>query len=157
MPIHPRLLCLVALLGVALSATVAAPNELVTRETDSGTIVGYKDTPLLSWTGDKYHMHDPDRPVPKHVTTAPPSDEQAPCAAPSDAIVLFDGTDLSQWKPSDWKLEGGAVEAGHGSLETKEAFGDFQLHVEWMAPTEPPDHMMNRGNSGVLLMGRYEI
>lgn len=152
-----RCLCLAALLGLLLSATAAAQHKLLTRKTESGTIVGYKDTPLQPWTGDKYHVHDPDRPVPKYVTPGRASTEDQAGTAPSDAIVLFDGTDLAQWKPAAWKVADGYIEAGEGSLETKQDFGDFQLHVEWMAPTMPPARMMSRGNSGVLAMGLYEI
>lgn len=144
-------LVLVALLGAAASVAVAAEHKLITRKTDFGVIVGYKDTPLLPLTGGVYHVHDPDRPVPKPVTPGQPGE------APSDAIVLFDGEDLSRWQPSEWKVADGSVEAGHGSLETKEAFGDCQLHVEWMAPTTPPTRFTARGNSGVILMGQYEI
>ena len=151
-------LSLVGCLGWALWAT-AEGAELIERETPSGKIVGYKDTPLLPWTGNKYHVHDPDRPVPKHVVTDPAGTRDEPGKAPSDAIVLFDGHDLSRFEPSSWKVENGYAEVarGYGSLKTKEAFGDCQLHVEWMAPTAPPRNMMNRGNSGVLLMGLYEI
>ncbi|MHC4178023.1 MAG: 3-keto-disaccharide hydrolase [Planctomycetota bacterium] len=151
-----RVFGFVALLGWALSAA-AEKQGLIARKTDSGTVVGYKDTPLLPWTDGKYHVHDPDRLVPKHVLTDPASTRGEPGKAPSDAIVLFDGRDLSKWEPASWKLAGGYVEAGQGSLTTKEAFGDCQLHLEWMAPTEPPSHMMSRGNSGVILMGLYEI
>jgi len=150
-------LVLVALLGSAAAVAVAAEHKLITRKTASGVIVGYKDTPLLPSTGGVYHVHDPDRPVPKYVTPGRPSTDDQPGEAPSDAIVLFDGEDLSKWQPSEWKVADGSVEAGHGSLETKEAFGDCQLHVEWMAPTAPPSRLMTRGNSGVVLMGRYEI
>ena len=80
-----------------------------------------------------------------------------PGKAPEDAIVLFDGKDLSKWEESKWKVENGYTEVTHGSLKTKEAFGDCQLHVEWMAPADWKGRMMSRGNSGVLLMGRYEI
>ncbi len=145
-----------ALLGVMLAAMPAA-GELLTRKTESGTIVGYKDTPLMPWTGDKYHVHDPDCPVPKHVTPTVPIDPKQATSVPSDATVLFSGEDLSQWKPSSWKVADGVVTAGHGSLETKEPFGDCQIHLQWMAPTEPSGNLMNRGNSGVLIMGRYEI
>ena len=66
------------------------------------------------------------------------------------------GEDLSNWEPSTWKVGDGWTEAGDGSLQSKKAFGDCQLHLEWMAPTQP-ETLMNRGNSGVLLMGLYEI
>ena len=54
-------------------------------------------------------------------------------------------------------MDEGSIEAGEGNLETKDAFGDFQLHIEWLAPTTAPVHMMNRGNGGVMIMDRYEI
>jgi hypothetical protein len=86
---------------------------------------------------------------------------------PSDAIVLFDGTSLSKWvtnwkgKLSEpkWKVESGYVEVvpGSGSLETREKFGDIQLHIEWATPSEVHGSSQARGNSGVLLMGRYEV
>ena len=80
--------------------------------------------------------------------------------APSDAVVLFDGTDLSQWSHADgrspeWQVENGVLKIvpGTGDLISKEAFGDVQLHVEWMIPEE--DH--GNGNSGIYLQGRYEV
>ena len=83
---------------------------------------------------------------------------------PSDAIVLFDGKDLSQWKAQSggepkWKLLGdGAMEVtGGGSIMTKEEFGDCQLHVEWATPSVVKGDGQGRGNSGVYLQGRYEI
>ncbi|HRX82581.1 MAG TPA: DUF1080 domain-containing protein, partial [Pirellulaceae bacterium] len=77
---------------------------------------------------------------------------------PSDAIVLFDGTDLSSWENADnWKVEAGAMISGKGDVRTKESFGDCQLHIEWSAPTPPKGSGQGRGNSGVFLMGKYEI
>ena len=83
---------------------------------------------------------------------------------PSDAIVLFDGKNLSQWKAQNggepkWKLLGdGVMEVnGTGSLMTKEEFGDVQLHVEWATPSVVKGDGQGRGNSGVYLQGRYEI
>ena len=83
--------------------------------------------------------------------------------APSDAIVLFDGTDLSEWRGRDgapgWKVADGAmtVGPGTGSLTTKRGFGDVQLHIEWRTPTEIVGESQGRGNSGVFLMGLYEV
>ena len=148
---------LLALLLASTLSAVAEAADLVSRKTDFGTVVGYKDTPLLPATGGKYHVHDPDRPVPKQVTPKPLPDAHPASTAPSDAIVLFDGKDLSAWKPASWKISDGSVAAGNGSLETKAPFGDCQLHIEWMAPTTSPGHMMSRGNSGVILMGLYEV
>ena len=81
---------------------------------------------------------------------------------PSDAIVLFDGKNLSKWQamnggPAPWKLVDGAMEVKGGSIRTKEEFGDVQLHVEWAAPEEVKGEGQERGNSGVYLQGRYEI
>jgi hypothetical protein len=82
---------------------------------------------------------------------------------PSDAIVLFDGTDLSAWRGQDgdaaWIVEGGAVTvlAGSGDLFTKRPFGDVQLHIEWRTPAEVSGDGQGRGNSGVYLMGLYEV
>ena len=158
MDYRSRLLAVVVLLGWASLATAAPRHVLVEKKTESGTVVvGYRDTPFQPWTGDKYRVHDPDRPAPKHVVPGRPSTPERAGSAPSDAIVLFDGEDLSLWEPAKWKVEDGSVEAGEGSLVTKQAFGDCQLHVEWMAPTGPPPHLTSRGNSGVILMGQYEI
>jgi hypothetical protein len=116
--------------------------------------VGYKDTPLLP--GGKWHVHDPDRPPPKSVSAREVG------VAPSDAIVLFDGKDLSAWKsgdkPAGWNVENGYAEAnGSGNIETRESFGDCQVHLEWAEPAKVEGESQGRGNSGVFLMGRYEV
>ncbi len=121
--------------------------------------LGYDNTPYLP--GGKWRVHDKNRPHPQVVT---PGRGTAP---PSDAIVLFDGKDLSQWVTMDhgqaaapkWKIEDGYAEIvnGAGSINTKEKFGDVQLHLEWASPAEAKGDSQNRGNSGVLFMGRYEI
>ena len=85
--------------------------------------------------------------------------------APSDAIVLFGGKDASKWKaqkdggPVKWKIEDNAlvVAGGTGGIETKEGFGDCQLHIEWRTPAEVKGESQGRGNSGIFLMGRYEL
>ncbi|MHC4666560.1 MAG: 3-keto-disaccharide hydrolase, partial [Planctomycetota bacterium] len=122
---------------------------------DGSGIYGFKDTPILPWCG--YHQHDPDRPAPEKVTPGNSSTQEKVGTAPSGAIVLFDGRDLSAWQPSQWKVENGCLEATEGLLTTKEAFGDFQLHLEWQAPDPPRGERFNRGNNGVMIMGRYEI
>jgi len=116
--------------------------------------VGYTDTPMLPDL--PYRVHDPARPHPRVVT---PSAQQG--GAPSDAIALFDGKDLSQWTPTrqPWKVENGYMEVASnaGDLRTKEKFGDVQLHIEWAAPAQIRGNSQNRGNSGVFLQGRYEV
>ncbi len=111
--------------------------------------LGYKDTPLLP--DGKWRVHDIDRPRPPVVTPG-----NAPGAPPSDAVVLFDGTDLAKWNGS-WKVENGYMQVTKGPLRTKESFGDIQLHVEWASPNPPFNEGQNRGNSGIILMGRYEL
>lgn len=81
---------------------------------------------------------------------------------PSDALVLFGGTDLSAWKSENgnapnWKIEKGYAEVRGGSILTREEFGSVQLHVEWAAPAVVQGEGQGRGNSGVYLQGRYEI
>lgn len=83
---------------------------------------------------------------------------------PSDAIVLFDGTNLDQWTNKDggapeWVVKDGAftVGTGKGNIKTKKAFGDCQLHLEWREPEDIKGESQGRGNSGVFIMGRYEI
>ena len=112
--------------------------------------LGYSDTPVLP--GQKWKVHDIDRPRPRIVT--PGATDSQP---PSDAIVLFDGKDLSKWQTPGWKVENGYMEVTTGSMVTKEKFGDMQLHLEWAAPAEVDGTSQWRGNSGVLLMNLYEI
>jgi hypothetical protein len=116
--------------------------------------VGYTDTPMLP--NLPYHVHDPARPHPAVVTPA-----TQPGGAPSDAIVLFDGKDLSQWTATrqPWKVENGYMEVtpNSGDLRSKEKFGDIQLHIEWASPAQVRGNSQNRGNSGVFLQGRYEV
>ncbi len=123
--------------------------------------VGYSDTPKLP--GQPWRVHDIDRPNPPVVDPGP----VVPCVPvpPSDAIVLFDGTNLDAWQMEDgsdakWILKDDGsmqVKPGSGTLMTKAAFGDMQLHIEWATPTPPVGESQHRGNSGVFLMGRYEI
>lgn len=121
--------------------------------------LGYRDTPMLP--GQKWRVHDIDRPRPRVVDPGTPSTQQAPGRPPSDAVVLFDGKDTSRlrWPARGWKLENGYLEVtGKGQdLVSKESFGDIQLHVEWMVPPEPRATGQWRGNSGIILMGRYEV
>jgi hypothetical protein len=77
---------------------------------------------------------------------------------PSDAVVLFDGKDLSAWQNGDrWKVVDGVAISQGGDITTKESFGDCQLHIEWSAPVPATGSSQGRGNSGVFLMDRYEM
>jgi hypothetical protein len=124
--------------------------------------VGFKDTPMLP--GGKWHVHDSDRPWPAVITPGTSSTQEQPGRPPSDAVVLFDGKDLSHWhgtrqQPAGWTVDQGAliVVPGAGTLLSKDAFGDCQLHLEFAAPVPPHGRDQGRGNSGVLFFGRYEI
>jgi hypothetical protein len=84
--------------------------------------------------------------------------------APSDALVLFDGKDLSEWEsvkggPVKWTIGDAAftVSKGAGDIRTRRAFGDCQLHIEWRTPAEVAGEGQDRGNSGVYLQSRYEV
>ena len=153
--------CLLAPFALAVSLYAQAPPAPAANHD-----LGFTDTPMLPDL--PWHVHDPNRPHPPVVT---PSD--VPGAPPSDAVILFDGKDLSHWQdhastithagtngaPPAWKLENGYVEgvAKTGDLASKEKFGDIQLHVEWASPNPPHGNSQARGNSGILLMGRYEV
>jgi hypothetical protein len=121
---------------------------------------GYTDTLLIP--GQKFKVHDKDRPEPSIVDPGTASTAQKAGTAPSDAIVLFDGKDLSNWTGKNdkagWKVENGYAEVnGTGSITTREKFGSCQLHVEFASPVEPKGKSQGRGNSGVIIMGKYEI
>jgi hypothetical protein len=110
---------------------------------------------------EKWAIHDLSRPLPPVVDPGPAGQ---PAAAPSDAVVLFDGKDLSSWEdgkggPAGWKVENGYMEvvAKTGSIRTKQGFGDCQLHIEWATPSLVSGEGQERGNSGVFLMDIYEV
>jgi hypothetical protein len=132
------------------AAQTAKPGEL-----------GYDDTPTIP--GQKWRVHDVNRPAPTLISPG-----ATPGAPPSDAIVLFEGKDLSKWAQRGpngesvepkWPVRDGYFETGakSGSMFTRESFGDVQLHVEWATPAVVSGTSQGRGNSGVILMGRYEV
>jgi hypothetical protein len=141
MPIwfSPRLLVLLAV-GVAMSSSIhAQPRDPVYWE-----------------------VHDTTRAAPPVVDPGPAPD--APRPAPGDATVLFGGDDLDDWEHPDgsaaeWAVHDGSfqVEPGTGPIQTTEGFGDVQLHIEWMTPASIDGDGQSRGNSGVFLMGTYEV
>ena len=108
----------------------------------------------------RWAVHDMNRPQPVVVVPG-----ERPGQAPSDAIFLFDGNDISQWVstkdngPAKWKVENGCMEVvkNSGSIRTKQSFGDCQLHIEWAAPAEAKGSSQKRGNSGVFIMNNYEV
>lgn len=120
---------------------------------------------------DEHHpwaVHDMNRPQPPRVEPGSFSTQQEAGKPPSDAVILFDGTDamLAQWEadkspaePTKWIVKGGTLQCvpGSGYVRTKEHFGDCQLHIEWSAPTEVKGDSQGRGNSGVFLCGQVEV
>lgn len=118
---------------------------------------GYDDTPHLPHA--PYRVHDSARPAPRVVASGEWIGQP-----PSDAVMLFDGSNLDGWAnkdggPAQWKVEDGYMEvvAGTGDIHTRTEFGDCQLHLEWASPWQVYGDSQGRGNSGVFLMGRYEI
>jgi hypothetical protein len=112
--------------------------------------------PVAGW-----RQHDIHRPRPPVVEPAADVIAAQPGKA---AVVLFDGSNLDAWQsssggPARWKVADGYFETvpGGGPIETKKKFGDLQLHVEWAAPDPPRGKGQDRGNSGVFLMGQFEI
>ena len=111
----------------------------------------------------EWPQHSLTRPTPSVVLPG----AMASTGAPSDAVVLFDGTSLDAWrtadttllKPARWSIGNGALEVapGTGGIMTRRRFGDVQLHVEWMTPTPAVGEGQERGNSGIFLMSRYEV
>jgi hypothetical protein len=109
--------------------------------------------------------HDRDRPLPPVVQPAIPSTDEKSGKAPSDATVLFDGQDVSQWvsldgKPTKWIVRDGYMECvkDSGYVRTLQNFSDCQLHVEWATPVPAHGEGQGRGNSGVFFgLDRYEV
>lgn len=137
------------------------PPAAPAPDTAKPGVLGYTDTPQIP--GQKWRVHDPERPAPPVVTPG-----ATPGAPPSDAIVLFDGKDLSKWAheqkgeltDAKWSVANGYFEVvpKTGGIVTRESFGDVQLHIEWASPAEVRAASQNRGNSGVMFMnGRYEV
>lgn len=163
--------CLAAMMaGVGagdMKAQNQAPAQAEAPAPDPGQVRGPNDevlgyTNMAEIPGTPWRIHDAARPHPPVVMPG-----AAPGEPPADAIVLFDGRDLSQWAhnrkgqlvDAEWPVHEGYFEtgAGTGSIVTREAFGDVQLHVEFATPAEVTGFSQGRGNSGVILMGRYEI
>ena len=157
---HQRILTVI---GVAvLSLTVGCVSVQVESEEITDELAEHQSQTDLAEQVDRHiwGVHDVNRP-PRPVVI-PGATNSAP---PSDAIVLFDGIDLSNWqstrneRPARWKVENGYMEVakGTGDIQTKQSFGDCQLHIEWATPSEVVGSSQGRGNSGVFLMNTYEV
>ncbi len=128
----------------------------------SGSVLNPKSQKPQEPQQQEWPQHSRERPQPPIVTPPP---QTLPAPAPEGAVILFDGTSLANWRkkdgdtPAGWKVENGYMEVvpGTGDIETVQRFGDVQLHVEYMTPAPPRGTDQDRGNSGVFLMGMYEV
>jgi Domain of Unknown Function (DUF1080) len=137
-----------ALLLFLLAASIAAQAP-----------TGYDDTPMQP--NGKWRVHDGKRPQPALVAPGPAGPGSVP--APADALVLVGARDdLGAWQMTDgspvaWTMKAGVLQTGKGVIRTKSEFTDFQLHVEFATPAEVKGDSQGRGNSGVFLLGVFEI
>lgn len=140
--------------NLALAQDKPKPKEIVIDG-----IAGFQDTPMQP--DGKWHVHDPARPQPPLVTPGATFSQNA--NPPSDAVVLFDGKDLSRWRDkktggdAQWNIVDGAMVSAKGDIVTSDKFGDIQLHLEFKEPTPAKGEGQGRGNSGIYFMGLYEI
>ena len=146
---------LTAVSAVPLLAQNAVPKP---KDITIDGVEGFQDTPMEP--DGKWHVHDPARPQPPVVTPGTFSENATP---PGDAIILFDGKDLSQFRanktggPAPWAVEDGIAVSAKDDIVTTNKFGDIQLHLEFREPTPPKESGQGRGNSGIYFMSRYEI
>jgi hypothetical protein len=137
--------------AILLTVTVAACNAV-------------SQAPPPEATGEsrvEWKTHEMDRPHPSVVS---PTTLLVGAPPPPNALVLFDGTDLSEWitpqgAEPGWAVRDGYFEVvpGTGTLRSRHSFGDVQLHIEFASPTPPTGSGQNRGNSGVIFIGHYEL
>lgn len=147
----------------ALATVCLAPLDAVAADAPAADRKppGYTDTPLQP--NGKWRVHDANRARPTVVTPGDFGSEAKPGKPPSDAVVLLGpGKDLSAWQqtdgtPATWPMKNGVLQSGKGFIETKQSFKDFQLHVEWASPKKVEGDSQGRGNSGVFLLGKFEI
>ena len=139
----------VILLAIAVTVSVSGQQAPI----------GYDDTPMQP--NGKWRVHDGTRPYPAVISV--PAAPAIAAGAPSDALVLLGAADdLSAWQMADgsaatWTMKGGVLQTGKGILRTRQQFTDVQLHVEFATPSEVKGDSQGRGNSGVFLLGHFEI
>jgi hypothetical protein len=147
--------------AVALAMVVLAVPGLF-RAAEPPSERGSSQDPAPGPAGaPRWRQHDIHRPKPPVVE---PAEGVLAARPPRDALILFDGKGLDAWRSPDggsarWKVGDGYLETvpGAGPIETRDKFGDSQLHIEWAAPSRPEGVGQDRGNSGVFLMGQFEI
>jgi Domain of Unknown Function (DUF1080) len=149
---------LTVLAAVSVLQVVAQTNAPKPVEITIDGVAGFQDTPMEP--EGKWHVHDPARPQPPVVTPGAFSQMAPP---PGDAVVLFDGKNLSQWRasktggPAPWPVADGVAVSARDSIVTTNKFGDIQLHLEFREPVPATGGGQERGNSGIYFMGRYEV
>lgn len=143
--------------------TTSPQNPGAVYKAGTDFVIGYSDSPYLP--DGKWKVHDPDRPRPDVVT--PQKGVFTP--PPSDAVVLFDGSSFDNFVninagAPEWVVENGTLRVPSdiphdvsADIQSRQSFGDQQLHIEWRTPSEVISGSQGRGNSGVFLMGRYEV
>jgi hypothetical protein len=138
--------------GLLVAGTAGAPHRAAAQQVDRASV--------FHW-----NVHDRNRPAPPKVDPGTASTPEQPGKPPSDAIVLFDGSGFANWEQVNgggapgWTVQNGYMQIvpKSGSIQTKQGFGDVQLHVEWASPDPPTGEDQTRGNSGVYIMGNYEV
>jgi hypothetical protein len=144
---------------------MSLPTRLVLNTLACGTALLVSGAASFAQPDPNWLDHDRDRPQPAVITPGTASTQEQPGTPPSDAIVLFDGKDISHWcamdgSPTRWIVRDGYMECvpGSGYARTFQNFGDCQLHVEWAAPVPAHGEGQGRGNSGVFFgLESYEV
>lgn len=155
------------LLAAPMVAADVTPAPVPALTTTKDRSRGFDDTPYFP--GSPWRVHDIARPAPPDVDPGTPSIQDTPGKPPSDALVLFDGRSTAAWTkagppvdppmPVGWTVNQGVLEVvpKSGNIITRQGFGSCQLHMEWQVPEGVQGTGQRRANSGVYLMGRYEV
>jgi hypothetical protein len=145
-------------------ALVATPTVLQAQQTNPGQQTTTQAQPASNQAPAQQRQQAAPESTEWYTPVPPKVQPGVGTKPPSDAIVLFDGKDLSKWKgrdnaPAQWTVKDGEliVEPGKGTIRTSEYFGDCQLHIEFRSPAPEQHTGQNRGNSGIMLQSRYEI
>lgn len=168
--LNPNLLLLAAAISFATASCAARKPAPPAPECRCAPVINtvvhaVAPAPASSQPDPNWIDHDRSRPSPVVVAPAVTSTPEQAGKAPSDAVVLFDGKDLSQWasmdgSPSKWIVRDGYMECvkGSGYIRTLQNFGDCQYHIEWATPSPGHGEGQGRGNSGVFFgLDRYEV
>ncbi len=151
---HIQVFIVLVTLMVAGSAVCQQVPDKNERQAEQVQLDGFKDTPMQP--GDKWHVHDPDRPQPP---VAEPKYDGKPVPAPKNAVIIFDGKDSDELTNKTWPIKDGVMVAGRKSQVSKSNFGDMHLHVEFLIPVAclSKGWGQKQGNSGIFLMNTYEV